>query len=307
MIKFISIFIQLILLVIFAPLVSGFIAKIKNNLRMKKGAPVFQPYYDLGKLFLKSEVVSETASWIFRAAPFIALAATVSALSLTAAVVSGSPASFAGEFLAIIFILALARFFIALAGLDAGSPFGGMGSSREMFVSSLAEPAACLAVFALSLQPASTNPEFLGMANGLRLANILAAFSLFMVLIAETSRLPVDNQETHLELTMIHEAMVLEYSGRSLALIGLAGYLKQMIWLTLLGQIIFPTTTGLTAGFIPLAGAGLIFILKTLVIAGVIAVMEIRIAKMRLFRVLDYFGFAVVLGILATVAAIIRI
>ncbi len=307
MVKLIFVFIQLSLLVIFAPLVSGFIAKIKNNLRMKKGAPLFQPYYDLGKLFRKSEVVSETASWIFRAAPFVVLAATISALSLTAAVVSDSPAAFAGEFLAIIFILALARFFLALAGLDAGSSFGGMGSSREMFVSSLAEPAACLAVFALSLQPASTNPELLGMANGLRLANLLAAFSLFMVLIAETSRLPVDNQETHLELTMIHEAMVLEYSGRSLALIWLASHLKQMIWLALLGQILFPTTTALTAGFIPLARAGSFFILKTLGIAVIVAVMEIRIAKMRLFRAMDYFGFAVVLGILATVAAIIRI
>lgn len=274
---------------------------------MRRGAAVCQPYYNLRKFFVKGEVISDAASWIFRATPFVVLAATLTALFLAPAVIAANPAVLAGEFLAIIFILALGRFFLALAGLDAGSSFGGMGSSREMFISSLAEPAACLAVFALFLQPGTTNPELLGMINGLRLANIFAALGLFMVIIAETSRLPIDNQETHLELTMIHEAMILEYSGRSLALIELAAYLKQLLWFMLLGQILFPATVSYSAGFIPLAVTSLFFLAKIFVIAGIVGVVEILIAKMRLFRVMDYFGFAIVMGILAIVAAIMGI
>ncbi len=274
---------------------------------MRRGAAVCQPYYNLQKLFVKGEVISDAVSWIFRVTPFVVLAANLTALFLAPAVVAANPAVLAGEFLAIIFILALGRFFLALAGLDAGSAFGGMGSSREMFISSLAEPAACLAVFALFLQPRTTNPELLGMVNGLRLANIFAALGLFMVIIAETSRLPIDNQETHLELTMIHEAMVFEYSGRSLALIELAAYLKQLLWFMLLGQILFPTTVSYSAGFIPLAVTSLFFLVKIFVIGGIVGVAEILIAKMRLFRVMDYFGFAIVMGILAIVAAIMGI
>ncbi len=302
--KILFICLQFALIAVLSPLISGFIAKIKNNLRMRKGAPVLQPYYNLSKLFSKEEVISGAASWIFRITPFVVLASTLTALFLAMAVFAGNPAGFAGEFLAIIFILGVGRFFLSLAGLDAGSSFGGMGSSREVFISSLAEPVACLAVFTLFLQSGTTNLGFIGAAIYPRLASILAGIVLLMVIIAETSRLPIDNQETHLELTMIHEAMVLEYSGRSLAFIELASYLKQMLWFIILGYILFPLAAGYSGGIF---SPGLFFLGKILLISVIIAVLEVLIAKMRLFRVMDYFGFAAVLGVLAITAAIMGI
>ncbi len=302
--KIIIFSLQFALIVALAPLISGVIAKIKNNLRMRKGAPVIQPYYNLIKLFSKEEVISGTASWIFRLTPFVVLASTLTALFLAMSVFAGNPAGLAGEFLAIIFVFGVGRFFLSLAGLDTGSSFGWMGSSREVFISSLAEPVACLAVFALFLQSGTTNLEFIGGANYPRLASILAGIVLLMVIIAETSRLPIDNQETHLELTMIHEAMVLEYSGRALAFIELASYLKQLAWFIILGNIIFPSAVGNPGGIF---SPGLFFLGKMLLISVIIAVLEVLIAKMRLFRVMDYFGFAVVLGVLAITAAIMGI
>ena len=305
--KIIFLLLQFALIIALAPLISGVIAKIKNNLRMRKGAPVIQPYYNLVKLFSKEEVISGTASWIFRITPFVVLASTLTALFLALAVFAGNPAGLAGEFLAIIFILGVGRFFLSLAGLDAGSSFGGMGSSREVFISSLAEPVACLAVFALFLQTGTTNLESFGALNYPRLASILAGMVLLMVIIAETSRLPIDNQETHLELTMIHEAMVLEYSGRSLAFIELASYLKQLAWFVILGYILFPAPAGFSGGIFSFLSPGLFFLGKILLISAVVAVLEVLIAKMRLFRVMDYFGFAFVLGVLAITAAIMGI
>jgi formate hydrogenlyase subunit 4 len=305
--KTIIFLLQFTLIVVLAPLVSGVISKIKNNLRMRAGAGVLQPYYNLKKLFFKGEIISDSTSWIFRAAPFVVLSSTLTAILLVPAVIAGNPAGFAGEFLAIIFLLGLGRFFLALAGLDAGSSFGGMGSSREMFISSLAEPAACLAIFALFLQSGSTNPACLGGAGSLRLGTVFAGLSLFMVIIAESSRLPVDNQETHLELTMIHEAMILEYSGRSLAFIEFAAYLKQLLWFMLLACIIYPAAVDYSAGFTPIFYGILFFGVKIFLIAGAMGILEVLIAKMRLLRVADYFAFAIVLGILAIVAAIMGI
>jgi formate hydrogenlyase subunit 4 len=304
--KILALLLQFITLCLLAPLISGCISKMKNNLRMRRGAPVLQPYYNIMKLFSKDEVVSETASWIFRIAPAVYLSSSLAALMLVPAIIAGNPARFAGDFLAIIFIFTLGRFFMALAGLDAGSSFGGMGSSREMFIASLAEPAGCLAVFSLFLQTGTTNPELMGISHP-HIATILAGLCLMMVILAETSRIPIDNQETHLELTMIHEAMVLEYSGRPLAFIEIGSYIKQIIWFGLLGHLLFPTTVLTSAGLIPLCVSILFFCCKIIVLAAFVAVLEVLIAKMRLFRVVDYFGFAIVFGALAVITSLMGI
>ncbi len=279
---------QILLLVAVSPLVSGIIRKIKNNIRMRKGAGIFQPYYNLAKLFGKEEVVSDTTSWIFRAAPFVILASSVCALSLVPVFAATLSFSNMGDFLAIIFILALGRFFIALAGLDAGSAFGGMGSSREMFISTFAEPVALLSVFAVSLNAGLTNLAAVSAPVGLRLSSIIAAISLFIVTIAETSRIPVDNQETHLELTMIHEAMVLEYSGKSLALIELASHIKQILFFSLIAAVVIPWGD---------------FALKMTVIIITVSLIEVSVAKMRLFRAVDLLSFAFVISIMAVIVS----
>jgi formate hydrogenlyase subunit 4 len=281
--KLMTILLQLALFIGVSPLLSGLIAKIKNNFRMRKGQGIFQPYYNLAKLFSKSEVISENASWIFKLTPLVS----------------------AGDFLALIFILALGRFFLVLAGLDTASSFGGMGSSREMFISSLAEPALYLAVFAVSLRFGSTSLVVASQMHTLSASLIVAASALFLVTIAETSRIPVDNQETHLELTMIHEAMVLEYSGKRLALIELSAYIKQMILFFLIANIIFPVVpfgaVNFTQSFLWMAW----FLARIFIIGLITAVLEVSVAKMRLFRAADFLGFAFVLGIVAVICAVL--
>lgn len=290
--KLVIILIAAGLFITLSPFLSGLITKIKNDLRMRQGQSVFQPYYNLAKLFSKGEVVSGTASWIFKGAPFIVLASSVAAIF------------FLREFITLLFIFALGRFSLSLAALDAGSSFGGMGSSREMFISSLVEPVACLACFALSLSIGSTDLLFWKKGPLMLGSALIAGAAMFLVVIAETSRIPVDNQETHLELTMIHEAMVLEYSGRSLALIELASYIKQMIWIILLAQIILPVVS-------PVWNSGSQIVLwlfwymaRIMVIVVGIALLEIAVTKMRLFRIIDFMGFAFILAFIAAICAI---
>ena len=305
--KTLIVILQLVLFIAAAPFLSGLITKIKNNIRMRKGQSVFQPYYNLSKLFSKGEVVSETASWIFRIAPFVVISSTLAAALLMPVFIFSSPLHRMGDFLVLIFIFALGRFFLALAALDTGSSFSGMGSSREMFISSLVEPAFLLVVFSISLQFGSTNFSAFSGAHAITVSSIVAAAALFLVTIAETSRVPVDNQETHLELTMVHEAMVLEYSGRSLALIETASYIKQMILFFLIAQIIFPVAIpafiNLTQSFLCI----LWYSARIIIIAVMVALVEVSAAKMRLFRVVDFLAFAFVLGIIATVCAILGV
>ena len=303
MVKITTIILQLILFIGAAPLLSGIISKIKNNIRMRKGQGILQPYYNLGKLFSKGEVVSETASWIFRVAPFVVLASMLVSAMLIPVFILSSPANYAGDFLALIFVFALGRFFLALAALDTGSSFGGMGASREMFISSLVEPAFCLAVFAVSLQFGSTDISAFSGMHAVSVSSIVAAITLFLVAIAESSRIPVDNQETHLELTMVHEAMVLEYSGGSLALIEMAAYIKQMILFFLIAQIVLPI--GLPTGEIFFWV--LWYLARIFIIAIAVALVEVSVAKMRLFRVADFLGLAFVLGVIASVCAILGV
>lgn len=287
---------QVLFLVLCAPLVSGFIRKIKNNLRMRKGASILQPYYNFVKLLSKDQVVSKTTSWIFTAAPAIVLASSLCVCFLLPVFQPGLALNTTGDLLTIFFIFALGRFFLALAGLDAGSSFGGMGSSREMFISSIAEPAAFVALFVIGFNSSSTSFAAVTGAHVFRVSTLLAGFAFFMVTIAETSRIPVDNQETHLELTMVHEAMVLEYSGRSLALIELASHIKQIIFFTMLSWFLFPFLNNEHWQWFQ-------FPLKLLIISTVVAVLEVSFAKMRLFRTVDYLAFAFFIALLAAGAA----
>jgi len=307
MIKIIIIAMQLILFITAAPVLSGLISKIKNNIRLRKGQSVLQPYYNLAKLFSKGEVVSETASWIFRVTPIVVISSALTAAALVPVFIFSSPARHTGDFLALVFIFALGRFFLALSALDTGSSFGGMGSSREMFISSLAEPALCLAVFSISMQFGSTDISAFSGMHAVPVSSITAAIVLFLVTIAETSRIPVDNQETHLELTMVHEAMVLEYSGRSLALIETASYIKQMILFFLIAQIIFPIAPPVFGSLAQTAFWILWYLARIVIIAVCMALAEVSVAKMRLFRAADFLGFAFVLGIIAAICAMLGV
>jgi len=300
--RILSVLLQVIIAVVIAPLVSGVIRKIKNNMRMRKGPGIVQPYFNLSKLFYKDEVVSRNTSWIFKITPYIVLSSTIAACFLVPFFTLGNSLPRVGDFLVLIFVFGIARFFLALAGLDAASAFGGMGSSREMFISALVEPVAILSAIVVSLNVGSTSLEAIsGNLGGLTVSSVIATIALFTVLIAETSRIPVDNQETHLELTMIHEAMVLEYSGRSLAMIELASHIKQIIFFAIVANVIFP-----------LGGCGIFmsfafFLAKLLIISVIVAFIEISMAKMRLFRAVDFLGFSFVLSVMSLVAKTIGI
>ena len=218
---------QMLLVLALAPLLVGFVRKVKARLLRRQGPPLIQPYRDIIRLLRKDVVLATSASWLFRAIPYLIFAATWVAAALVPTFATGLMFSWSADLIAIIALLGLARFFLALAGLDVGTSFGGIGSSREVMIASLAEPAMLMIVFTLALAAGSTQlstmAEYLASGEaGLRFSLGLALIALIIVAIAENARIPVDNPATHLELTMVHEAMVLEYSGRHLALIDLA-------------------------------------------------------------------------------------
>ncbi|HET7342968.1 MAG TPA: NADH-quinone oxidoreductase subunit H [Methylomirabilota bacterium] len=300
---------QLALALTLAPGLVGTLRWLKARLQNRRGAPAWQPYFELRKLFGKEVVVSENASWIFRAAPFVVFAAAVAVAALLPWLAVPTPLDAVGDLLVVVYLLLLGTFFLALAGLDPGSAFGGMGSSREMTISALAEPTVALAIFALALGAGSTN---LGQIVARTMTNpgaalspghLLAFAALFVVMLAETGRLPIDNPATHLELTMIHEAMVLEYSGRYLALIEWASALKLLVFFALLGNLFVPwgVAVALTPGALALAVASLL--VKLAVLAVAVAVLETRVAKLRLFRVPELLSASFVLALLAVTSS----
>lgn len=303
--RVLAILLQLALLLALAPLVSGCIRNWKAKLQNRRGPPVWQPYFDLEKLLRKDMVISEHASWLFRATPFVLFLSTLVA-GLMMPLVSGSaPLRLFGGVLAFVGLLALGRFFVALAGLDAGSAFGGMGSSREMTIAALAEPALMLAIFTVAITAGSTDLSRIVLVSQdlpysfLSPGRVLAFAALFIVLLAETGRIPIDNPATHLELTMIHEAMILEYSGRYLALIEWSASLKQLLLMTLLVNIFFPTglTLGHTASSV---GVALVwFGVKLGAVSAAVVLVETTNAKLRLFRVPDLLSAAFILAALA--------
>lgn len=281
-------------LMMVAPLIEGIIKKAKARLQNRRGASIVQPYYDLAKYFSKDSVVSPTVSWVFRLAPYIYFATAFAAAGAVG--VLGSFSQFA-DMLLLIYLLGLGRFFLALASLDAGSAFGGMGGSREMFVAVLVEPALLLALYSVAVKANTT--VLGGMANAaasspFSLPYILSAIAFFVVLIAETGRIPVDNPDTHLELTMIHEAMILEYSGRSLGLIHWASMTKQAMTLVLFVSFFLPWQ-------IPGLGSAA-FMIKLVLAAILLAAVETSTNKMRLFKLPSLLAVSCLLSLLALVA-----
>ncbi|HET9372466.1 MAG TPA: NADH-quinone oxidoreductase subunit H [Vicinamibacterales bacterium] len=301
--------VQAALALLLAPGLVGLIRWCKARLQNRRGAPMWQPYFELRKLFGKEVVVSNNASWLFRAAPFVVFASTVAVTLLVPIIAAPLPFDGVGDLLVVVYLLMLATFFLALAGLDPGSPFGGMGASREMTVAALAEPTVALAIFALALSAGSTNfgqiiaRTLATPSEAISPGHLLAFGAIFIVTLAETGRLPIDNPSTHLELTMIHEAMVLEYSGRYLALIEWAAAVKLLIFFVLMGNLFVPWGTAVTLTPMALAVSLMALIVKLVVLAGLIAVFETRIAKLRLFRVPELLSVSFVLALLAVTSS----
>jgi formate hydrogenlyase subunit 4 len=297
---------QMILVLLLSPLLTGFVRKVKARLLRRRGPPLIQPYRDLVRLMHKEVVLAENASWLFRAIPYIIFASIWVAASLVPTFRTGLLFSWTADLIAIIALLGSARFFLALAGLDVGTSFGGIGSSREMMIASLAEPAMLMIVFAVALIAGSTQLStmagfMISPEVGLRVSLGLALISLIMVAIAENARLPVDNPATHLELTMVHEAMVLEYSGRHLALIDLSASLKLLLYVSLIACLFAPWGLAPQGAGLQALAIGIVAYVAKLAVGGLLlAVFETAIAKVRVFRVPEFLGAALMLGLLAT-------
>ena len=297
---------QMLLVLLLAPLLTGLVRKTKARFLRRRGPSLLQPYRDLVRLMRKEVVLADNASWLFRVIPYLVFAATWVAASLVPTFRTGLLFSWSADLIAIIALLGSARFFLALAGMDVGTSFGGIGSSREVMIASLAEPAMIMVVFTLALVAGSTQLStiagaLLNSAVGLRVSLGLALFALMMVALAENARIPVDNPATHLELTMVHEAMVLEYSGRHLALIDLAAELKLLLYLSLIACVFAPWGIARPDAGLAALALGLASYLGKLAIgAWLLALFETSIAKMRVFRVPEFLGAALMLGLLAT-------
>ncbi|MGA2089700.1 MAG: NADH-quinone oxidoreductase subunit H [Stellaceae bacterium] len=295
---------EMLLVLALAPALTGLVRKVKARLLRRRGPSLFQPYRDLLRLLRKEAVLAENASWLFRVAPYLIVSATWVAAALIPTFATGLMFSWSADLIAIIALLASARFFLALAGMDVGTSFGGIGSSREVMIASLAEPAMIVIVFTLALIAGSTQlstiADFMGSPEvGLRVSLGLALIALIIVALAENARIPIDNPATHLELTMVHEAMVLEYSGRHLALIELASMLKLLLYISLIACLFVPWGMAPPEGTMAAYFAGAAAYLAKLAVFGILlAVFETAIAKMRVFRVPQFLGAALMLGLL---------
>lgn len=295
---------QWLLIPVLSPLCIGITRKIKAQLQNRKGASIFQPYRNVWKLFHKDEVISKDASWIFRSAPLIIFSITLvigASIPLTTTAIANS---FIGDFLVVVYLLALGTFFLALAGIDVGSPFGGFGSSREMMVAALTEGGLILSLFTLAFLSHTTNlfliAERIPLLPFSNLTPIFLAFMSFcIVLLAETSRYPFDNPSTHLELTMIHEAMILEYSGKRLALLEWSSANKYLLCIAIGSQVFFPWGITHTLDFSALMLALLLFFIKVCVFCIIIALLESTIAKLRIFRLPDLLFTSFIISVVA--------
>ena len=294
---------QMILVLALAPLLLGYTRKIKARLLRRQGPPILQPYRDLLRLIHKEALLAENASWLFRVSPYMIFAATWVAAALVPTFATRLQFSWTADLIAITALIGSSRFFLALVGMDIGTSFGGIGSSREMMFASLAEPAMMMIVFTLALLAGSTQlsvvAEFMQTHASLRVSLGLALIALIIVALAENARIPVDNPATHLELTMVHEAMILEYSGRHLAVLELAAALKLLLYLSLIACIfmpwgIAPVGSGPTSYAIGLAS----YLAKVGVGGFLLVLFETSVAKMRVFRVPDFLGIALMLGLL---------
>lgn len=296
------ILINLGLALLFAPLLNGLIKKSKAHWQNRTGPVLLQPWFDIWKYLGRESVVSEHASWVFRLAPYVYFAGHLAAAALVPMLAATSPAGGFGDVILLVGLLALARFMLALAALDTASNFGGMGASRELAFASLVEPALLISLFALAIPAGSTALSALVGDGGITVARLLALAGLFIVAIAETGRLPIDNPDTHLELTMAHEGMLLEYSGRPLGLLLWATHVKQLVILSLLVSIFFPWGIAREAGVLAMGVGLLVYIFKTAVLGLVLALVETTNVKLRIFRIPELLGAASLLGLLAVSA-----
>lgn len=229
---------QVAVLLLVAPVFTGWIKMVKCWLQGRTSPSLFQPWRDILKLFSKDVTLAENASWIFRFTPYLVFGISVMAGGIIPILSMDLPLSATADVIALVALFSIARFFTALAGMDIGTAFGGMGASREMTIASLAEPAMLMAVFAVSLVGKSTSLSQMAIVISeghslLRPSLVFALLAFILITLAETGRIPVDNPATHLELTMIHEAMILEYSGRHLALIEWASMMKLFLFAVL--------------------------------------------------------------------------
>lgn len=298
--------VQMALVLVLAPLLTGFVRKVKARLLRRQGPALIQPYRDLLRLSRKEVVMAENASWLFRATPYLMFATTWVAAALIPTFATGILFGWTADLIAIIALLGSARFFLALAGMDVGTSFGGIGSSREVMIATLAEPAMLFVIFTVALVAGSTQlstiATFMTTAGpGLRVSLGMVLVALIIVALAENARIPVDNPATHLEVTMVHEAMVLEYSGRHLAMIELAASLKLLLYMSLIACVFIPWKLA-TFGSGPIAyliGAGA-YVAKLAAGGVLLALFETATAKMRVFRVPQFLGAALMLGLLGT-------
>jgi formate hydrogenlyase subunit 4 len=296
---------QMVVVLLAAPLLIGITRKVKARLLRRRGPPLLLPYRDLWKLLHKEAVLAHNASWIYRVAPYLIFAATWTAAALVPTYATGLLFSWSADLIAIVALIATARFSLALAGMDVGTAFGGIGSSREMLISSLAEPAMLLVAFTVALVAGTTQlstiaAHMIHEPVGLRVSLGLALFAFAFVAIAENARIPIDNPATHLELTMVHEAMVLEYSGRHLAMIEAAAALKLVLYFSLLICMFAPfgmVTGGKTPAAVALGLA--VYLAKLVVLAIALPIGETAVAKMRVFRYPIFLGGAFAAAALA--------
>lgn len=302
--------VQTLLFILAAPLLAGWVKLLTCRMQNRSAPAVWQPYRDLSKLFGKHVVLAENASWLFRGAPYLIFGATLLAASTVPLVASHLPTTAIADLIVLVGFFAFARFFTALAALDIGTAFGGMGASRETTVAALAEPAMLMVVFSLAMTTHTTNLS-VAMATILQSGLILrpsflfALLGLAMVAVAETGRIPVDNPATHLELTMLHEAMILEYGGRHLALIEWASQIKLMVYGVLLIDFFVPWGIAGDFGAASLGIALVAVTAKLMLLALLLAVWETVQAKLRLFRVPQFLGFALIFSLLSMLTYVV--
>ncbi len=295
---------QVVVVVVFSPLLVGLMRQVKARLEGRAGAGISQPWRDLRKLARRQPTTPEGTGWAFRLAPMLLVATSLVVAAVVPLLTTMSPLDPAADLFAVVGLLALGTVILALAALDTGTAFGGMGASRAVTILALVEPTILVAVFALSARVGSTNLAAIVTATMhqpltvVSPASLLAAAALLVVIVAETGRIPVDNPSTHLELTMIHEAMVLEYAGTDLALIELAASMRLTVLLGLLSSLFLPWgIAGAALTGLPIAIAA--FVLKVTALGAALAAVEVFLAKLRLFRVPELLAGSFVLALLA--------
>jgi formate hydrogenlyase subunit 4 len=302
--------VHLVVLLMAAPLLQGWIKKVKAFWQMRKGPSIVQPYRDIRKFWLKEEVISEHTSWIFLITPAIVLGTSLIASLVVPNPWGWAPMNIYGSTFWLVASFGLARFFLALAGIDAAGTFGGMGTSRELFVAALVEPGFLLSLMVLAFMSGTTSlPGLVDSLQGISLfetPRLLALLALGFMVIAEMGRIPVDNPDTHLELTMIHEGMLLEYSGRSFAFLNWAEQLKQLLLLQLLALLILPGSMGLALGGSVEWGVGILVQLVLHIglvafLGAIFATIESLNVKVRLFRVPNFLAAGTASAVLALV------